>query len=648
MKQAIYDSFGAPGKHVDSSIRVRRWDLGLAYGALGSAIGFFPIARWGMGWHDTFRALSLDPAFYSRIDNLQWASDWTTLAVATTTGLIAGGGLAYAGLIPRSNQWVVSGVRLLEGKDARKEARRRSPPLKDRLTDPFGLPLHPDLWLAKKTLSRHMLIYGSVGSGKTQILLAMLQPLMANERAKLFLYDVKGDFTAKFPMAKICSPFDKRSLTWWVARDVRTSTQAAAFADSLIPEDSGSGKFWTQAARQILLGVVRSLQNEKPEQWTWTDLAQRVSMRAAEMAPILDKSYRKAYGLISNTEGQTAFNVIATLNGYTKVIDDLARAWPNYNTALNGAGTKDKIEGVPLAYVGKPIKPTKANYPKEEDWKRASKQYQEQNKARQAWHADFTRRRHVFSVTDWAADNYKGPTKIIVQSGPDAGLTSAYIAALINVAVPAIISPALPDNEGGRFLGFFLDELASIGKIENISSLIDKGRSKGCVCVLATQDLAQLRMPHLYGEHMVKALQSMVGTHIVCQLQMGETREELSKLLGTQKVARLDNHPDARLNNEGQPVVYPAQLTDMLGFRKTRKAPFFEIRALVQQGGDLLLLNFPGQPLKDWRKGQEPAAWTTRAAGFEKPRDDLTGEAVLAGKEMGEQLDQGELDRLFR
>jgi hypothetical protein len=590
MKQAIYDSFGAPGKHVDSSIRVRRWDLGLAYGALGSALGFFPIARWGMGWHDTWRALALDPAFYSRIDNLQWAQDWTTLAVATTTGLIAGGGLAYAGLIPRSNQWVVSGVRLLEDKDARKEARRCSPPLKDRLTDPFGLPLHPDLWLSKKTLSRHMLIYGSVGSGKTQILLAMLQPLMANPAAKLFLYDVKGDFTAKFPHATIVSPFDRRSRVWWVARDVRTSTQAAAFADSLIPEDSGSGKFWTQAARQILLGVVRSLQNENPEQWTWTDLAARVSMRAQEMAPILDKSYRKAYGLISNTEGQTAFNVIATLNGYTKVIDDLARAWPNYDVV------------------------------------------------------DKQGKRRLFSITDWAADNYKGPTKIIVQSGPDAGLTSAYIAALINVAVPSIVSPQLPDNEAGRFLGFYFDEMSSIGKID-FAPLVDKGRSKGVVVVAGIQDLAQLK--ELYGDNQVKALSGMVGTHIICQIQMGETREELSKLLGTQKVARLDNHPDARLNNEGQPVVYPAQLTDMLGFRKTKRAPFFEIRALVQQGGDLLLLDFPGQPLKDRRKGQEPAAWTTRAAGFEKPRDDLTGEAVLAGKEMGEQLDQGELDRLF-
>ena len=30
----------------------------------------------------------------------------------------------------------------------------------------------------------------------------------------------------------------------------------------------------------------------------------------------------------------------------------------------------------------------------------------------------------------------------------------------IDLSVPAIISPQLPDNENGRFLGFFLDELA--------------------------------------------------------------------------------------------------------------------------------------------------------------------------------------------
>lgn len=613
MKPAIYDAFGQPGKHIDASILVRRWDVGLSYGLFGGAVGYFPIAGWGMGWKDTFRALALDPAFYSRIDNPQWMSDWSTLAIATIVGLATGAGMAYLGLIPRANQWVVSGPKLLEGKDAIREARRRSPSMKERLADRFGMFIHPDLWLAKKVLSRHILMYGSVGSGKTQILLALLQQVFRHKDAKALIYDVKGDITSKFPQASICSPFDARSRVWWVARDVRTATQAAAFADSLIPEDSGSGKFWTQAARQILLGVVRSLQNEKPQRWTWADLAQRVSLRAQEMAPILDKNYRKAHGLIANPESQTSFNVLATLQGYTRVIDDLARAWPDYE-------------------LGK-------NLTAETPWPGENEE--------DRWNAQWLRGRRLFALTDWARDDYNGPKKVIVQSGPDSTLTAAYIAAMVNVAVPAIISPQLPDNESGRFLGFFLDELASIGKL-NFAPLVDKGRSKGCVVVAATQDLAQLRTPSLYGEHQTKALQGMVGTHIVCQIQMGETREELSKLMGNNNVARMDHGAGSRLSNEARPVVYPSQLTDKLGFRKTRKAPGFIIRAIVQQGGDLLLLDFPGQPMPDLRPGQIPAKWTKQAGGLEKERPEERASATWAGKAMGEAFNEQEIDSMFQ
>jgi len=623
MKPLVYDAFGPPGKHIDPSVPIRRWDLGLAYGFLGGAVGFLPVAGWGMGVRDTIRALSLDPAFYSRIDNPQWLSDWSTLAVATAVGLAAGSGLAWTGLIPRANQWVVSGPKLLEGKEAVREARRRSPSEAKRQADTFGMYLHPDLWLSKKQLSRHILMYGSVGSGKTQVLLALLRQVFRHNEAKCLIYDVKGDLTSKFPVS-VCSPFDRRSRVWWVARDVRTATQAAAFADSLIPEDSGSGKFWTQAARQILLGVVLSLQNEKPQRWTWTDLAQRVSMKAKDMAPVLDRNYRKAHGLISDPTSQTSFNVLATLQGYTRVIDDLARAWPDYE-------------------VGKDLTP-ETPWPGE--------------KEEAAWNATWLKGRRLFSITDWAMDDYQGPKKVILQSGPDAGLVSAYIAAMVNVAVPAIISPQLPDNEEGRFLGFFLDELASIGKI-NFQPLVDKGRSKGCVCVLATQDLAQLRAPSLYGEHLTKALQGMVGTHVICQIQMGETRDELSRLMGSNNVARMDHGPGARLSNDGKPVVYPSQFTDQLGFRKTerwwwrfspakRNDPGFIIRALVQQGGDVLMLDFPGQKLPDRRAGQVPARWTQRPAGLEPERPEDKMMNTWADKPMGKTYSGEEIENLFR
>ncbi|MBJ6984039.1 type IV secretion system DNA-binding domain-containing protein [Luteimonas sp. MC1750] len=588
MSTKVYDAFGRPGPHIDASIPVRRWDLGLSYAALGFGAVFTPLAAATIGLRNTVRALSLDPAFYSRIDNYTWVHDMGWLGVATACGLLAGASLGYLGLIPRSNSWVVSGPRLLEGKQAIAEARRRGPPQKERKHDLFGMYIHPDLFMSKRLLSQSMLIFGSTGSGKTQILLTMLQQIIANKHAKLFLYDIKGDFSSKFTQCSIVSPFDSRSRIWHVARDVQTTTQASAFANSLIPEDSGSGKFWTEAARQILYGVVISLQNEKPLRWTWTDLASRVSMRAEELAPILDENYRKAHNLIANTEGQTSFNILATLGAHTKIIDDLARAWPDY------------------------------------DDRRANPR--------------------LFSITDWVRDDYKGPKKVIVQSGADRALTQAYISALINVAELAINSPQLSENEEGRSLAFVLDELSSVGKI-NFAPLVDKGRSKGVVFVAGVQDLAQLR--DIYGDNTVKAIQGMVGTQIICRVQMGETRDELSRLMGTNKVARMDYGPGAKLHNEGTPVVYPNQLTDMLGPRKIKKEPGFVIRAIVQQGGDLLLLDFPGQPMPDLRKGQVAAEWTKRPAGFEREPVKDKVETTLSGKEMGQSFSAEEIDDLF-
>ncbi|WP_434127409.1 type IV secretion system DNA-binding domain-containing protein, partial [Enterococcus faecium] len=70
-----------------------------------------------------------------------------------------------------------------------------------------------------------------------------------------------------------------------------------------------------------------------------------------------------------------------------------------------------------------------------------------------------------FSMTEWIRDAYTGRKQVIVQSGPDPTLTKAYIAAMINVAVPDLIGPGLPDNEGGRGLYFVFDELTSAGRL---------------------------------------------------------------------------------------------------------------------------------------------------------------------------------------
>ncbi|TDK28537.1 DUF853 family protein [Luteimonas aestuarii] len=456
---------------------------------------------------------------------------------------------------PASNTWHLAGPRLLEGEEAIAEARHRSLTPKEAEADPYALSLHPDLVLSKKQWARHVLITGSVGSGKSVILKHVLEQLVRKRDAKLFLYDIKGDFTSIFRRPIIVSPFDSltRSYVWDVAADVRTPTQAAAFAASLIPEGEGNSKFWHLAAQELLIGCLRELQNTVPEQWSWTDLARLVRRPAQAMCDGLRPHYPRGAALVVNPESQTTTSVLSTLGGFTRLLDDLATAWPT---------------------VGK----------------------------------------RRFSVTRWLRDDYTGRKQVIVQSGPDPTLTKAYIAAMINVAVPDLISPALPDNESGRGLYFVFDELTSAGKL-NIDPLLALGRSKGVVAVMAVQDHAQIEL--VYGEKTAQAFSSLVGTHVVCQVQMGATRDKLAGQLGKHKVAWRSHEDKAQVHEESRALISSGELTDRLGFRKGKRygPEKWGIEAIVQMGGDVLLLAWPGKNYPEVREGQIPAEWTTKPAG---------------------------------
>jgi hypothetical protein len=571
----VYEAFGRVPSHVPPSVKVRRWDQGLLLGLMafailwpvllwlslavpGPTVGRFVDHLWGapaLAFHWATLGISLPDDAQGYLALLEGHGAWMAPRVGLPLFLACGLSVwaTIYGLTPRSNEWHVSGPQVMKGKEALKEARKRGLGPKEAGLDRYAFALHPRLVLPKKQWSRHVLISGSVGSGKTVVLLPIIEDLI-RKNAKTLIYDVKGDMTAKFPQAVIVSPFDERSRVWDIGEDVRTPTQAAAFAASLIPDEEGNGKFWSQAAQQILSGSIRYLQNTRGTNWGWSDLAEVLSQTAQKMLPMLQEHYRKAAPLVANPESQATSSVLATLAGYTRVVDDLALAWPT-------------LEG-----------------------------------------------QKRFSITRWARDDYRGRRQVIVQAGPDAQLTKAYIAAMVNVAVPVIISPQLPDNEEGRCLAFVLDELPSIGPI-NLGPLVDRGRSKGVVVIAGFQDLAQLR--DVYGENQTKALSSMVGTKVICQMQAGETRDEMARLLGKRKVAWRTHDDKATVHEEAKNLMHSNSLTDDLGFRKGKGMgpEGWGIRAVVYMGGNPMVLDFPGRSLPDKRVGQVPAAWTTKPAG---------------------------------
>ncbi|MDF9442106.1 DUF853 family protein [Stenotrophomonas acidaminiphila] len=608
-KPKPYDALGEVPGNVAPSQPVRYWHrallgggfvFGVVYvGAMGIAwllpnpdgqlIRFTDALKGGLvtGYHVLTAGISARAPAREFIELVSYhhpLATWTRIGAS----LLLAGYLAVRVFLkeakPVSNTWHLAGPQLLEGQEAIAEARRRSLTPKEAEADPFSMALHPDLVLPKKQWARHVLLTGSVGSGKSVILKHVLEQLVRMKAAKLFLYDIKGDFTSIFKRPIIVSPFDARSYVWDVASDVRTPTQAAAFAASLIPEGEGSSKFWTMAAQDLFIGCVRELQNTLPGTWGFPELAQLLRRPAAAMCEGMRHHYPRGAALVANAESQTTASVLSTLGGFTRLIDDLATAWPK---------------------VGK----------------------------------------RRFSMTEWIRDDYTGRKQVIVQSGPDPTLTKAYIAAMINVAVPDLIGPALPDNEGGRGLYFVFDELTSAGRL-NIDPLLALGRSKGVVAVMAVQDHAQIEL--VYGEKTAQAFSSLVGTHVVCQVQMGATRDKLASQLGKHKIAWRSHEDKAQVHEESRALISSGELTDRLGFRKGKRygSEKWGIEAIVQMGGDVLLLAWPGKTYPQVREGQEPAEWTTKPAG--PVEGEATQSATLPGGAFAFPVTQGGVEDVQR
>lgn len=415
-----------------------------------------------------------------------------------------------------------------------------------------GLEIAPGLSMSRDRESRHFLVTGSVGAGKTQIMLGLI--LGAIERGDgVIVLDVKGDMTASLPGDLVLiAPQDARSAVWDVASDGRTKQDARELAARIIP--ASSDPMWSDAAREIFVACSVHLQQTKGASWTWRDLQETATLGADKLLEIAKRCHPNAIRSLETPESRTTQGILSTFQSHMNVVATLADAWD-----------------------------------------------ENQNQR--------------FSVSQWLENPPQFRPVILQQDGRYPKLSAAWMGGLISLLASSVGSPALEESRGRR-IWLFLDEFPQLPRLDQFSTLIDLGRSKGIITVIGAQDIAQLR--ETYGRNRGDGWMSMIGTQVVARLNLSHAAKEISELIGYQELEKTvksrTQTPNGmsvtwRKERERRLVVSPSELSTRLG--PTRRG----VKALVLGvGEDIFELTFPYITLEKLRPSSVPARWTRAAS----------------------------------
>ncbi len=199
--------------------------------------------------------------------------------------------------------------------------------------------------------NQHLLICGSPGSGKTQIIYPIIdQIIRRGDRA--VIWDVKGTYTQAFLGRKnvsLLAPWDQRSLNWRIGADIQTPEDCHQAAAIVVPDSQREMQpYFTNAARDIVEAIFMHL-DAVGVPWGWGDVQ---NLLQCGLDNLLNTLSRTAFGKSIGTtyfKAKSGSDVYATLRSRTSMIYWLAKAWPAEGVSLrewvNGKGSQVLILG---------------------------------------------------------------------------------------------------------------------------------------------------------------------------------------------------------------------------------------------------------------------------------------------------------------
>lgn len=495
------------------------------------------------------------------LDAERLAIAWRCVAAAALAVLPA---FALAGslLQPREGLIHLRGPRRFEGRAAVSELCRRFASRSKRRPDHEiapGVPYPADQW------TRHVLVVGGVGSGKSTAMKPLIDKVVrAGEQ--MLLFDPKSEFTIGWSAPALIAPWDARSLAWDLARDMRNVLDMRRFAASIIRESQDP--MWSNASRQLLVGLMIHLRITRGDDWGWRDLAELVALPQSGLRPIMEACHPEALRSVEKASVTTA-GILINLSSFCASIFDLAQAW-----------------------------------------------------------GDAPPERRV-SFVEWCAGKSRHPQIILQGHGAYGELTKGYVEGIVGV-VSAMVNSVEMRDDPSRKIWFIADEFAQMGKIP-VRALFEVGRSRGVRCVVATQDLAQLEEIYgaqmvkaivaMSGSLLVGQTMPGETAESLCKAFGSREVERANVSSSYQGTGGSSNRSSTLSFNRDEVALYkPSELASRLGLTPDGKG----VKLILFTGGDAFELVWPHFNMREERDGHVPAAWTRAvssraAAGVELP-----------------------------
>jgi hypothetical protein len=386
-----------------------------------------------------------------------------------------------------------SGLRLFRGLAALKSARKF---LAGEIKKyGAGIRLAPNLALSKMRELRNILILGAPNSGKTRIIVFLLEQILGkialkSQTTRLLLHDTTGEFYRGLPLPEekfaALHPHRPGGWAWVIGRDLRSTQDGAEFAARFVGRSArGENRMFDEGATVGLTGCIELARNAHGQNWGVGELYEAVCTPGIELKQQMERVYPAGAALIEidpETGGvnRTSASFILSFRAYVLgILEPLAKAWRD----------------VPAE--------------------------------------------RGFSFVDWlnAADPKLPAVVVLSRSARHKELSAKWISAAVDIVVSHVADEEF--NRERRLKTYLvLDELMQLGRLDRLQEILDVGRNHLVSVIASYQDILQSRT--VYGENEGRSLTARFATKIIGQMPADEECEYVSdKIVRRRKVIDL-------------------------------------------------------------------------------------------------------------